>query len=164
MAVDGVYDFSVLITRFLEGDRTKSRAAVKAPEAPEIDEELARAFESSPTARWAITHGMCVMGGRTPREYAARAMDFNARDGVAERIDCAALICEAEDDLFFKGQPEEVFDHLTTNDKTLLRLTDVEGAGAHCRVGGQRYAFEKIFDWLDDHTPVADAPRTPTPQ
>ncbi|WUD77387.1 alpha/beta fold hydrolase [Streptomyces sp. NBC_00510] len=160
MAVDGVYDFSRLMTRFLEGDREQVRAALKAPEAPEIDEQLAAAVESSPTARWAVTHGMYVMGGDTPREYAARTMDFNVRDGIAERIDCAVLICEAEDDLFFKGQPEEVFGHLTATDKTLLRLTDAEGAGAHCHVGGQRYAFGKIYDWLADRMPVADTSRS----
>ncbi|MFD8076786.1 alpha/beta fold hydrolase [Streptomyces sp. NPDC059718] len=159
MAVDGVYDFSRLMTRFLEGDREQVRAALKAPEAPEIDEQLAAAVESSPTARWAVTHGMYVMGGDTPREYAARTMDFHVRDGIAERIDCAVLICEAEDDLFFKGQPEEVFGHLTATDKTLLRLTDAEGAGAHCHVGGQRYAFGRIYDWLADRMPVADTSR-----
>ncbi|MER7679203.1 alpha/beta fold hydrolase [Streptomyces sp. NPDC096934] len=160
MAVDGVYDFSELMMRFLDGDRAKVRAAVQAAEAPQIDRQLTDAMESSPTARWAITHGMYVMGGSTPREFAARTMDFNVRDGIAERIGCPVLICEAEDDLFFKGQPEEVFDRLTAaSDKTLLRLTDAEGAGAHCHVGGQRYAFGKILDWLGDRTPVvADAP------
>ncbi|MFE5143591.1 alpha/beta fold hydrolase [Streptomyces fagopyri] len=159
MAVDGVYDFSQLVMRFLKGDRERVRAALRAPQAPEIDQGLSEAFESSPTARWVITHGMYVMGGDTPREYAARTMDFNVRDGIAERIVCPVLICEAEDDLFFKGQPQEVFDHLTANDKTLLRLTDAEGAGAHCHVGGQRYAFGKIYDWLSDRMPVSDTSR-----
>ncbi|MFJ4989139.1 alpha/beta hydrolase family protein [Streptomyces sp. NPDC088732] len=163
MAVDGVYDFSQLMLRFIEGDPEKVRAALRAPEAPEIDEQLAAAAESSPTARWAITHGMYVMGGDTPRQYAARTLDFNVRDGVAERIDCPVLICEAEDDLFFKGQPEEVFGHLTAPDKTLLRLTDAEGAGAHCHVGGQRYAFGKILDWLADRIPVAEPAASAVP-
>ncbi|MFF2383587.1 hypothetical protein [Streptomyces sp. NPDC058108] len=97
-----------------------------------------------------------LASGDTPREYAARTMHFNVRDGIAERIDRPVLICEAEDDLFFEGQPQEVFDHLTARDKTLLRLTDAEGAGAHCHVGGQRYAVGKIYNWLSDRMPVSE--------
>jgi hypothetical protein len=35
-----------------------------------------------------------------------------------------------------------------TCEKTLLDLA--EGAGAHCQSGGQRLAFGRIYDWLDD--------------
>jgi hypothetical protein len=37
----------------------------------------------------------------------------NLRDGVVEAISCPMLVCEAEDDLFFKGQPQQLYDHLT---------------------------------------------------
>jgi len=46
-------------------------------------------------------------------------------------ISCPTLVCDAEGDIFFKGQPEELFDHLTC-EKTFLRFTEAEGAGAHC--------------------------------
>jgi len=32
--------------------------------------------------------------------------------------------------MFFKGQPEELYNHLTCP-KTLMRFTEAEGAGAH---------------------------------
>jgi hypothetical protein len=53
-----------------------------------------------------------------------------------------------------KEQPEEVFGRIRVHDKSLVRMTDAEGAGAHCHVGDQRYAWGKIFDWLDDRTPA----------
>jgi hypothetical protein len=50
----------------------------------------------------------------------------------------AAVICSS------KGQPQELYDHLTCR-KTMVRFTTAEGAGAHCQVGASRLAFARIF-------------------
>jgi hypothetical protein len=68
---------------------------------------------------------------------------------VAEAIACPTLVCEAEGDLFFKGQPQALYDRLTCP-KTLLRFTEDEGAGAHCQAGASRLAFARIYDWLGE--------------
>jgi predicted alpha/beta-fold hydrolase len=86
---------------------------------------------------------------KTPREYMAASLDYTLAGGVAEAIVCPTLVCEAEDDVFFAGQPELLYDHLTCP-KTLLRFTTAEGAGAHCQVSALRLAFVRIYDWLDD--------------
>jgi hypothetical protein len=52
------------------------------------------------------------------------------RDGVAAAISRPTLVCDAEGDLFFKGQPQELYDHLTCP-KTMIVFTEAEGAGAH---------------------------------
>ncbi|WP_279579479.1 alpha/beta fold hydrolase [Fodinicola feengrottensis] len=76
------------------------------------------------------------------------------RNGIAERITCPVLVCDAADDLFFSGdgktkpEPQQLFDHLT-GPKTMLRFTAEEGADAHCHVGAQRLATGRIYDWLD---------------
>lgn len=44
------------------------------------------------------------------------------------------LVCDAENDLFFKGQPQQLFDHLTSP-RTLMTFTEKEREGAHCDVG-----------------------------
>ena len=85
----------------------------------------------------------------SPREFLRKALDYNLRDGVAEKIRCPALVGDAEGDPFFKGQADELFNHLTCK-KTLLRFTKAEGAGAHCQMGAGRLAFARIFDWLDE--------------
>jgi hypothetical protein len=102
----------------------------------------------SPTAAWAITHGMFAMGASTPRAYIAATHAFHLRDGIAEAISCPTLVCEAEGDIFFKGQPQELYD-LRTCPKTLVRFTESEGAGAHCQAGAGRLAFARMYDWLD---------------
>jgi hypothetical protein len=41
------------------------------------------------------------------------------------KIRCPTLVCEAEKDLFFRGQAQLLFDHLTCP-KTMLKFTDAE--------------------------------------
>ncbi|WP_438492306.1 alpha/beta hydrolase family protein [Streptomyces asiaticus] len=154
IANDGVYDFGAFAMKFVEGDRAEAERVLTAGSAPEIDAAIDAAMRSNPSARWAFEHGQFVMGGATPREFAAKTLDYHLRDGIAERVSCAVLVCEAADDLFFQGQPEQVYNALTASDKTWLRFTAEEGAEAHCHLGAQRYAFGKMFDWLDDRTPV----------
>ncbi|MET9531085.1 MULTISPECIES: alpha/beta fold hydrolase [unclassified Streptomyces] len=154
IAVDGIYDFGAAITAPLGEDGGDgpdiAEAGLRADSAPHIDAALEQAAEDSDTARWALAHGRYVMGGATPREFLARTLDYHLRDGIAEAITCPVLVCEAENDLFFAGQPEQVLAHLTTGDKTLMVFTEAEGADAHCHAGAQRHAVARIHEWLDE--------------
>ena len=147
LAVDGVYDLGVTATGFLPGDRAEAERLLRADEAPEVDASLAAAMADNPTVRWAVTHGCYVMGTPTPRAFLASYLDYTL-NGIAEKITCPTLVCEAEDDLFFAGQPEMLYNHLTCP-RTLMRFTDTDGAGAHCHGGAQRLASARILDWLD---------------
>jgi hypothetical protein len=76
-------------------------------------------------------------------------LQYHLRDGIAESISCPTLVLDAEGDMFFKGQPEALYDHLTCP-KTMIVFTENEGAGSHCQVGAHRLAFARIYDWLDE--------------
>ena len=89
-----------------------------------------------------------VMGERTPHATMAKFLKFNLRDGIAEQISCPTLVLDAEEDLYLKGQPDVLFEHLTCP-KTMIRFTSAEGAGAHCQCGAGRLANARIYDWLD---------------
>ena len=65
------------------------------------------------------------------------------------KIGCPTLVCDAEGDLLFKGQPPLLYDRLTCP-KTMIRFTNAEGAVAHCQVGAGPLAFARIYDWLDE--------------
>ena len=150
IANDGVYDYSVAnLGSVSPAQRAAVEAAARAKEAPEFDRKLEEVMKTSPTAAWALTHGMFVTGTSSPRAYIAATLEYNLRDGIAEKISCPTLVLDAEEDIFFKGQPEELFDHLTCP-KTFRRFTAAEGAGAHCQVGAHRLAFGRIYDWLDE--------------
>ena len=150
IANDGVYDYGVanLGGPILRRGAQPLEAAIMAKEAPEIDRKLKEMMKASPIAAWALTHGMFVTGTSSPRADVAATLGYHLRDGIAEKISCPTLVLDAEEDMFFKGQPEELYEHLTCP-KTLMRFTVAEGAGAHCQVGAHRLAFARIYDWLD---------------
>jgi alpha-beta hydrolase superfamily lysophospholipase len=114
-----------------------------------------QAMKTSSVARWAFTHGMYVTGTSSPRAYLAAMQAFHLKDGMAEQIKCPTLVCEAEKDLFFQGQAQQLFDHLTCP-KTMMKFYDAEGAGAHCEAGASRLAYGRMYDWLDDTLSAAN--------
>jgi len=150
VANDGLYDYAApYLAAVPPAQRGAFLAMIKADSAPALDQVLANMMRASTTARWSFIHGMYAFGAPTPRTYLKAALDYNLKDGVAEKIRCPTLVCDAEGDLFFKGQPQALYDHLTCK-KTLMTFTEAEGAGAHCQVGAGRLAFGRIFDWLDE--------------
>ncbi|APR78266.1 Hypothetical protein A7982_03613 [Minicystis rosea] len=148
IAIDGVYDLGIVSTSRMPMPRPEAEALLRAPSAPEIDAGLEQMIAVNPTARWAVHHGMWALGAKSPREFLAKYLDYTLANGIAERIRCPTLVCEAEEDLFFDGQPQMLFEHLTC-EKTFMRFTHADHAGAHCHAGAQRLAFGRVFDWLD---------------
>ncbi len=108
---------------------TATEAVLRAKCAPQVDAAIEAMMASDPTMRWAVTHGSYAMGATTPRAFVASYLDYTLADGIAEKITCPTLVCDAEEDLFFDGQPEQLYDHLTCP-KELPRFTTAEGAGA----------------------------------
>ncbi|MFD9701714.1 alpha/beta hydrolase family protein [Lentzea sp. NPDC059081] len=149
IAIDGVYDLGDITTGTLSLDRAEAERQLRADHAPEVDAALESAMATNPMVRWAVSHGMYVMGATSPRAFAASYLDYHLRDGIAEKITCPTLVCSAEDDGFFHGQPERLYEHLTCP-KTLIEFTDELGAAAHCHTGAQRLAYARVYDWLDD--------------
>jgi pimeloyl-ACP methyl ester carboxylesterase len=150
IANDGIYDYGAANLTHVPAElRAAFVQMLTAKEAPQVDQMIEAGMKASPTAAWGITHGMYAMGVPTPRAYLAASLDYNLRNGIAEAISCPTLVCEAESDIFFKEQPQELFDHLTCP-KTFMRFTESEGAGAHCQVGAGRMAFARMYDWLDE--------------
>ena len=148
VAVDGVYDMGLTV-RSVAGDVPDLERRLRAEEDPELDAEFARGIAASPVMRWATGQAQWVFGAATPRLGSAALLDYHLRDGIAEKITCPALICDAPSDLFFAGQARLLFDHLTCP-KTFLEFTEEEGADEHCQVGAQRLALARIYNWLDD--------------
>jgi hypothetical protein len=89
-------------------------AALTADEAPEVDRLLVEYVKTSTMAAWEIEHGMFVFGVSTPRAVLAEILKYHLRDGVADAISCPTLVLDAEGDMFFKGQPEALYKHLTS--------------------------------------------------
>jgi len=132
-------------------------AALNQKDAPELDRKIVEGMSKSPDAKWGGDQAGFVMGEATPHATLAKILQFNLRGGIAEQISCPTLVLDAEEDMYLKGQPDVLYEHLTCP-KTMIRFTTAEGAGAHCQCGADRLANARIFDWLDDTFGLAVKP------
>jgi pimeloyl-ACP methyl ester carboxylesterase len=148
ICIDGIYDIGQAYTARL-GLGADTERMLTADTDPELDAALQQMMHTSPQFRWAARQGMWSFGVGTPRAYLAASLAYHLRDGIAEKITCPVFVGRAESDEFFRGQPEELMQHLTAP-ATLASFTDAEGAGAHCQVGAQRLLSARMLDWLDE--------------
>lgn len=70
-------------------------------------------------------------------------------EGFAGQIDCPCLVMEAEGDIFYERQPQQLYDALKVP-KTLDRFTAEDGAENHCQSGALACKDEVVFNWLDE--------------
>lgn len=143
IAFDGVFDLSANLSaemREIVEDDTKT---------DELETIAQQISASNPSMRWALIHGRYAYGAKNAQEYLRLNLGYTLAGGIAEQITCPTLVCESEDDATFKGQPKMLFDHLTCP-KEFLWFARATGAGQHCSQGAGRYAYARIFDWLDD--------------
>jgi pimeloyl-ACP methyl ester carboxylesterase len=105
--------------------------------------------------RWALRNGMWVMGAESTADL-ARKFHLYTLAGIADRITAPALVLDAENDQFFKGEPARAAEAMVNSKTTLVTLRESEGAGEHCHMGAMGRAHQVIFDWLDDVLAQAD--------
>ena len=97
--------------------------------------------------RWAIRNGLWTFGVADLAELAAAVKPYTLA-GVADKITCPTLVLEAENDQFFSGQPQRVYDALTCP-RDLFVFAEADGGGEHCHEGALAVWHQRAFDWLD---------------
>jgi pimeloyl-ACP methyl ester carboxylesterase len=97
--------------------------------------------------RWALRNGVWTFGAKSVAEYVRMTKPYTL-EGVADKIRCPTLVCDAEDDFFFRGQPQRVYEALTCK-KDIFSFGSAEGASEHCHVGALTFFHQRIFSWLD---------------
>lgn len=97
--------------------------------------------------RWAIGNGLFTFGVGSIWALNDATASWTLA-GVADKITCPTLVCEAEADHFFAGQPKLLHDALTCP-KTLMRFTADDGAEEHCQFGALLLYNHRVFEWLD---------------
>ncbi|MEC0225662.1 alpha/beta hydrolase family protein [Paenibacillus alba] len=113
-------------------------------------EDFARdLMDQSTNVRWAVENGMFTYKADSIIDLVEKTEPFTL-EGVADKIKCPTLVCEAENDHFFAGQPQQLYDALTCP-KSLMKFTADEGAEEHCHIGALLLFNHRLFDWLD-HT------------
>ncbi len=60
------------------------------------------------------------------------------------------LVLDPDDEQFFPGQPQELFERLT-GDRELIRFTAAQGASRHCEPLAVGLRDARVFDWLEGY-------------
>ncbi|MTD15116.1 alpha/beta fold hydrolase [Nakamurella sp. YIM 132087] len=108
-----------------------------------LEAEMAQSSE----IRFTLLRGMLTHGFDTPLDYLRGAVDYTIK-GLADRITCPTLICEAENDVR-GGDAKPLYEALTAP-KTYVLFTNAEGAGEHDEAGAASLFGQVVFDWLDE--------------
>lgn len=148
IAWDGVFDNFAAARPMLPPDVADDADELFARNPRALDDYFEQAMAANLGARWAFTHGMWAFGKASPGELIAAGRDYHLR-GIAELIRCPTLVCAADADPFWQGQPEQLYAALTCP-KTFICFTAAEGAGHHCHVGAHTLFHQRAFDWLDE--------------
>ena len=103
-------------------------------------------------ARQEIGWRMKPYGTRNYYQWIKAAERFNARDVIGQ-IKCPMFIADPEDEQFWPGQSQEVYDALTCPG-TIVRFTAAEGANWHCEPKARGLYDQRMFDWLATAMPA----------
>jgi len=98
-----------------------------------------------------VTHNQ-VIAGQLPTNWSELSTiipKYNLT-GVAEKITCPTLVTRYEGDIWFKDEPQQLYDMLTTKKKDLVQFSSVDGSQYHCGPMAPQVANEACWDWLDD--------------
>ncbi|WP_280433225.1 alpha/beta hydrolase family protein [Nocardia brasiliensis] len=141
---DGLFDYHgsnvrmmpPFLTEWIESNQDAEALAVAG---------LMMAYDT--TVRWALRNGIWTFGATSAADYIRKTKPYTLA-GIAHRVECPTLVLDAENDLFFRGEPQRVYKALTCP-KELIVGTEAEGAGAHCHMGAMTLTNQRIFDWLD---------------
>lgn len=89
--------------------------------------------------------------GKVPTNWydLSRTMKGFRSDDVADKITAPTLVIAYQDEQFFTGQAQHLYD-LITADKHMVTLDSSHGAQTHCAPMAPRYRNEVVYDWLDE--------------
>jgi len=142
VAIDGVY--SLIPTDYQQMLGEKAGSFPK----EEVIAFLEQQMMENGNVRWAISQGMWTLHANSLLDCIQKMQQYNL-DGIAERITCPTLICDAEADHSFAGQPRILFDALRCP-KAYHLFTSEDAAEEHCHAGASLLLNQRIFDWLDE--------------
>jgi hypothetical protein len=110
---------------------------------------LEREMQTNSNMRWAFSQGMWTMQAASLADCVRKMQPYTLDDRLIGQIRCPTLICDAEKDHNFAGQPKMLFDALCCP-KTYLLFTSEDAAEEHCHAGAALLLNQRVFDWLDE--------------
>jgi len=148
VAIDGIYDvgasFLAQLPHPLQDLFSSSRQQ-------ELDAAINQALASphAPTQlRWAVEQGLWSFKLNSSYAFLNKTKEMTM-EGLTERVTAPVFVGAAEDDIFFKGQPEQLKEALGSK-ATFYEFKSEDGSGSHCQVGAAVTLNRVVFSWLDE--------------
>lgn len=142
---DGVFDFGSAVAGAMPAFLTQWIADGNTDA---VNQVLTLLMGFDTQIRWALRNGVWVMGVDSPAAL-PEVFGRYTLAGIADRITAPTLVLDAENDQFFKGEPQRVAEALVNAETTLVSLREADGAGEHCHMGAMSRVHQVIFDWLN---------------
>lgn len=145
VCVDGLFDIYQAFTGALPAELKRLLDERKVDE---LNRAIGIGMSRNTHMRWAVEHGCWAFQATNPYEFLERTRIMSMR-GLTGQTQCPVLVCDAEDDQFFAGQPRQLAEALGPL-ATHRRLTAADAAGEHCHVGASDLMNRVVMDWLED--------------
>jgi dienelactone hydrolase len=145
ICVDGVFDVSKAFAGTLP---EVLRKMLEAKDFDGVNKAIEAGMRHNTGLRWSIDQGCWSFKASSPSDLLDKAKPMTM-EKIAGDIQCPVLVCEAEDDVFFAGQPQMLLDKLGKKG-VHVKLTDADAAGSHCHVGATDLINAVVMDWLEE--------------
>jgi hypothetical protein len=150
VADPGVVDISTTVLRHLPHPMLK---LLDAGEQDKFNRDMEWTLKISPSTRSMLALRMRPYGVTTPFEFFAASRNYALPDELIARITTPMLVTNPDNEQFWPGQSQELFDKLTSK-KAIVAFSEAEGADSHCEPAASGIRSERIFDWLDEQIPA----------
>jgi hypothetical protein len=150
VADPGVVDVSTTVLGHLPHTMIK---LLEAGEREKFNRDMEWALKISPSTQSLLALRMRPYGVTTTYEFFSAARDYVLTDELIAQITTPVLITNPDNEQFWPGQSQELFDKLPGR-KAIVAFTEAEGADSHCEPAASGIRGERIFDWLGEQIPA----------
>jgi hypothetical protein len=150
VADPGVVDVSTTVLGHLPHMMIK---LLEAGEREKFNRDMEWTLKISPSTRSMLALRMRPYGVTTPYEFFSASRDYALTDELIAQITTPVLVTSPDNEQFWPGQSQELFDKLTGK-KVIVPFTESEGADSHCEPAASGIRGERIFDWLNEQIPA----------
>jgi hypothetical protein len=146
-ALDGVWDFGARVLTMLPQQLQDLYSSGDKAAFDELINEVV--IKNGTTVyRWAVTHGLWSFKTDSAFEYLGLALKYSLKE-VYDKIKTPVFIGDAENDIFFAGEPKRLADALGQWGY-LHQFRADDGVGEHTAAGGARLQNQVIYEWFEE--------------
>jgi len=105
-------------------------------------------IESAPSVPDMVSHGMWVMGQKTPEDALAVSRKMTL-EGVIDKITCPLLVCHGENDRQVPlWMAQKTYDEAVNSPNRKLKIFRLDEGGAeHCQIDNRQLIGDVMSDW-----------------